>query len=106
MAVVLNGYEYEILEAYDNNEIPIEVTEVDELEAAIELDAFLKDVKTYSSEDIKKLSCKRNKFGLIEEIIHELYEAFFDLVYYGNREESWFLETFNLSKNELGMILM
>ena len=40
MAVVLNGYEYEILEAYDNNGIPIEVTEVDELEATIELDAF------------------------------------------------------------------
>lgn len=106
MAVVLNGYEYEILEAYDNNGIPIEVTEVDELEAAIELDAFLKEVKIYNDEDIKKLSCRRKKFGLIDEITHELYKAFFDLVYYGNREESWFLETFSISKNELGMILM
>lgn len=106
MSVIMNGYEYEILESYDNNGNSIEVTLEDELEVARELDKFLADVKPYSQDDVKKLSQNRKSFGLNDDVIHELYDAFFDLVYYGNKEENWFLETFNLSKNELGMILM
>lgn len=105
MSAIVNGYEYEMLESYDNNGNPIEMTEEDELEAAIGLDKFLADVKSYSDGDIKKLSHKRKEFGLIDEVVCELYEAFFDLVYYGNKGESWFLETFSLSENDLGMIL-
>ena len=60
---------------------------------------------SYRDDDIEKLSHKRKKFGLIDEVVHELYEAFFDLVYYGSKEETWFLETFSLSENDLGTIL-
>ena len=105
MSVILKGYKYKILESYNNNGNSIEVTEADELETAIELDEFLECVKSYRDDDIEKLSHKRKKFGLIDEVVHELYEAFFDLVYYGSKEETWFLETFSLSENDLGMIL-
>lgn len=105
MSVILNGYEYEILESYDNNGNSIEVTEEDELKTAIELDIFLACMKLYSDDDIEKLSRKRNEFGLIAEVVYKLYDAFFDLVYYGNKKESWFLETFSLSKNDLSIIL-
>ena len=105
MSVILNGYEYEIVKFYDNNGNPIEVNEADELETTIGLDKFLEGIKIYSDKEIERLSHKRKKFGLIGEVVTELYEAFFDLVYYGNEDKNWFLKTFNLSESELCKIL-
>lgn len=105
MPVILNDYEYEIIRSCDNNGNQVETTMDDELEAAIGLDIFMENVKSYSDKEIKDLSYRRKNFGLIDTVLHELYDAFFDLVFYGNRDESWFLKTFNISKNELSMIL-
>lgn len=106
MSVILNEYEYEITESYDNIGNSVEVTVEDELETAISLNRFLECERTYSPKDIEKLLYMRKQFGLVDKVIQELYEAYYDLVFYGNKDERWFWESFNLSQNELGLILL
>lgn len=104
--VKVNGYMYEIKECYDQNGRNKEITEDEELQAAEELDEFLSGSKVYTSNDVKKLLDCRKSLGLIEDVVHELYDAYYDLVFFGKKNKNWFLETFHLSEQELGIILI
>ena len=105
MSVIIDKYCYEVLEVRNKNGNMLKKAEADELEAAKQLSEFLSCVKSYTDDEIKELSLKRKIFGLTNDIIQKLYDAYFDLIYYGNREKNWFLTTFHLSEKELRIIL-
>lgn len=105
MSVIIDKYCYEVLEERDKNGKMIKKTEEDELEVAKQLDEFLSGVKSYTDDEIKELSFKRKSIGLTNDIIQKLYDAYFDLVFYGSMKKNWFLTTFHLSEKELRIIL-
>ena len=76
------------------------------LENAKDLDTFLSDVKTWSEEEIEELVQKKNSSGLTGDIMHQLYDAYYDLCYYGTIKEADFLKRFHLSKAQLGLVLV
>lgn len=83
-----------------------EVTEAEALRNAIELSTFLSGVKTWGKEDMEELIEKRNKLGLTKSVKSQLYDAYFDICYYGSMDKTSFMQMFNLSDEQLGRILL
>lgn len=99
--VEYNGYLYTT-----NNMSCEEVTEAEALRNAIELSNFLSDAKTWNEEDINELFGKRNTLGLTKSVKSQLYDAYFDICYYGSTDKASFMQMFNLSDEQLGGILL
>lgn len=98
--VELNDYLYTIDNLCDDF-----LTEVEAMESAKGLEDFLSDVKVWNDVEIKILQTMREN-GLTKEVNSSLYDAYFDLCYYGDVEEKDFLKLFKLTEKELGRILM
>ena len=97
-----NGYLYDV-EIVGTDE---EVKEAEVMETVLGLEEFLADVEKWDDEKIKELLSERNADGLTEKVISRLYDAYYDLCFYGSMKNQEFLTRFNLTEEDLNEILI
>lgn len=100
-AIEFNGYLYEIIPLYES-----EIAEHEALEIAKQTADFLSSIEIWNQEKIIELAKQRKVCGIANEVKQKLYDAYYDLCFYGNMEKSDFLHIFNLSERQLAKILI